>query len=173
MEGFLPHDSHSWECKLSPWRNWLQDAGKCHNGEKEWSSAEFFLSHCCNRGKVAITPDGIFFFGVGGFKGAASRLLHIISGLYTALLKFRKKYITNYTVPSRGVREYKTIHSYSQVEKNSISQLVLRNHEREYFDLRMDFHYQVDACASDAREIRRLLNFRDYNGIRRLRLRQS
>ena len=122
---------------------------------------------------MAITPDGIFFFGVGGFKGAASRWLHIISGLYTALLKFRKKYVTNYTVHSPRGREYKTTHSYSQWDESSISHLVLGNHEREYFDLRMDFHYQVDACASDAREICCLLNLRDYNGIRRLRLRQS
>ena len=122
---------------------------------------------------MAITPEGIVFLPVGGFKGTASRWLHIISGLYTALLKFRKKYVTNYTVHSRRGREYKTTHSYSQWESSSISHLVLRNHEREYFDLRMDYHYQVDACASDAREIRRLLNLRDYNGIRRLRLQQS
>ena len=48
MEGFLPGDMNTWECKLSPWNVWLQDVGKCHNWEKEWSSAKFFLSHCCN-----------------------------------------------------------------------------------------------------------------------------
>ena len=66
---------------------------------------------------MAITLEGIFFFGVGGFKGTASRWLHIISGLYTALLKFRKKYVISYTVHSDQVRKYETIHSYSEVEK--------------------------------------------------------
>ena len=173
VEGFLLLDSNRWECKLSSWNVWLQDVDKCHNVVKEWSTAKFFLSHYCNCRKVAITLEGIYFLPVGGFKGTASRWLHIISGLYTALLKFRKKYVTSYTVHSRQVREYKTIHSYSEEEQNSINQKLWRDHEREYFDLRMDFHYQVDACASDAREIHRLLNLRDYHGIRRLRLRQS
>ena len=80
-------------------------------------------------------------------------------------------YVTSYTVCSGKVRKYETIHSYSEVEKNSICQRVWRDHESEYFNLRMDFHFQVDACASDAYQIRRLIQFRDYNGIRMLRLR--
>ena len=120
---------------------------------------------------MAITPELISFLPVGGFKGAASRWLHIISGLYTALSEFKKKYVTTYATNSGEGTNYETIYSYSEAEKKSIKQRVWRDHECEYFNLRMDFHFQVDACASDARRISRLINSRDYNGIRTLRRR--
>ena len=120
---------------------------------------------------MAITLESICFLPIGGFKGTASRWLHIISGLYTALSEFKKKYVTTYATRSREGTNYETIYSYSEAEKESIKPRVWRDHECEYFNLRMDFHFQVDACASDARVIRRLINSRDYNGIRRLRRR--
>ena len=45
-----------------------------------------------------------------------------------------------------------------------------RDHETEYTELRMDFHFRSDACPKVAKKISRLLNSHDYDGIRRLRL---
>ena len=136
-------------------------------------SEDQYFSHCCNRGGVAITPDGISFIPGCVFQGTASRWLHIIAGLYTALLCFRKKYAHKYSVVIRGERTIYKLYSYSEYEKKCISKEVWGDHEREYNELRMDFHFRSDASATIARKISRLLASRDYGGIRRLRLANS
>ena len=102
MGGSLPGEDYMWECTLPSWAVWLKEAATCYNVEKRWSSDDLYFSHCCNRGGVAITPDGISCIPGRVFQGTASRWLHIVAGLYTALFCFRKKYAKTYSVSLRG-----------------------------------------------------------------------